>query len=643
MAFKVERKIDRKNLLRELANNKVDALEIIREALSNARDHGAGQVWIRTYKGPAPEHRVDVFLYNDGEGMPHDQLEAFWGISTSVKSQQNAIGYKGHGTKLFFACSRLSVATRCSDETIWRLTQLQSPHDSDAENVDILEMPANHKIAAEFKKMGHAPTHGVAILIEGCLFRDASDRFFSRRAIESYCDWFTVVGDVRSGLFNTRKEWHEFIHEGKDWTSLRDYEVPIRPILVHLCINGEKTYSSIGFGATTVGQEFLNAWPDDVDAWKTKAPELVAFGHRFADHFESRLGARTVKDDRTALGLIKAADFAGESQYALIMRVEGQRRQVETYREATRTGVANEYRFDDRFGLWLCKDFIPIAQRNDLLSAALSRATERVKKRFRFELGKTRFWQIFVNHQSFVLTANRNELANAREHEDKIIELVAQRITTALEEDAFAEWIENLQTAVVHEERTKELRAMSRRVESITEWFKKSGHDVNPAHAMGLERLDEGESLRMPMPQNEQEVFQLYTVLSGIYRVPLRLLEYNTNAGIDAIAQVRAPEIFDKAPPYARVEFKHILRANRAIGHFFDAIDAFICWSSEVGPLPEAGDSPTPGGEIRPRKPPRHVSGCDTHQVETTDANGVKRILPVLTLEKLFPSRKKGR
>lgn len=75
MAFKVERKINHKNLLRELANNKVDALEIIREALSNARDHGAGQVWIRTYKGPAPEHRVDIFIYNDGEGMPHDQLE----------------------------------------------------------------------------------------------------------------------------------------------------------------------------------------------------------------------------------------------------------------------------------------------------------------------------------------------------------------------------------------------------------------------------------------------------------------------------------------------------------------------------------------------------------------------------------------
>ncbi|WP_404364850.1 hypothetical protein ACIHQR_31720 [Corallococcus coralloides] len=44
----IKRKIDAKNLQRELAENKVDALELIREALSNAKDHGATQIWIRT-------------------------------------------------------------------------------------------------------------------------------------------------------------------------------------------------------------------------------------------------------------------------------------------------------------------------------------------------------------------------------------------------------------------------------------------------------------------------------------------------------------------------------------------------------------------------------------------------------------------
>lgn len=35
----VQRKFDRKNLVRELSENRTDPLELVREALSNAKDH----------------------------------------------------------------------------------------------------------------------------------------------------------------------------------------------------------------------------------------------------------------------------------------------------------------------------------------------------------------------------------------------------------------------------------------------------------------------------------------------------------------------------------------------------------------------------------------------------------------------------
>ena len=148
-----------------------------------------------------------------------------------------------------------------------------------------------------------------------------------------------------------------------------------------------------------------------------------------------------------------------------------------------------------------------------------------------------------------------------------------------------------------------------------------------------LEILDEDYSIRLPIPKNEQEVFHLYAVLSGRFGLPLRMIEYDTRVGINAVALVSDRKAFDSMIAYARVEFKYVLQPNRAIGHFFDAIDAFICWSvSGVGELLEASDAPEVVGKLRKRKPPRLASGIDAYEVEAINAKNESRILPVFTL-----------
>ncbi len=638
----IHRKIDQRNLVRELANNKVDALELVREALSNAMDHEASSVWIRTVRGAPPTHSIDVFIINDGEGMSNAQLEAFWGVSASVKPGSTSIGYKGHGTKLYFASRRLCVASRRAGESGWNLTLLDNPLESGSDNVEQVPLPEEHPLSIELAAVGLLSRTGVAILVEGCQFRDASERFLSRRTVESYCDWFTVIGDVRSGTFRTRAEFHETIHLKTDFSRLRVHERLIAPLVVHLRINGEDGYYPIGLGPSKPAGQFLLPWKEDVRRWEKTNAGLLAFGHRFADHHEAERGARRVRDDLTALCLTPADTFMDESPYALIIRVEGQRRQLQSYLEGSRQPLGGEYEFDERFGLWLCKDFVPVVQRNDLLQKALLRATEKVKKRFRFDLGRTRFWQVFVNHQALVLTANRNGMANMHEHEERIVARVAERIAEALKEDSFREWIENLQQAVVHGRRSKEVAAMNDRVDTITEWFRKSGNDVDPAQIDGLELLADDASLRLPKPTNEQEVFHLYTVLSGRYRVPLRVIEYDTRLGVDAVAQVVDRKLLDSPRANVRVEFKFQMQGNRAVGHFFDAIDAFICWSVVAsGELPEAGDNPS-SGTLQKRAKPRLSSGLDAYEVVYEDQKGNKRLLPVLVLERLFPSAKKG-
>lgn len=639
----IHRKIDQRNLVRELANNKVDALELLREALSNARDHGASNFWVRTVRGAPPTLSIDIFVLNDGEGLSNDQLEAFWGGSASVKPPSgSAIGYKGHGTKLYFASRRLSVASRREGEAEWNLTTLDNPLESGATAVEQSPLPPQHALNEELARVGLRDKTGVGILVEGCQFPDAAVRFMSRRSIESYVDWFTVLGDIRSGLFRNRSEFHETIFLKNELSRLRVHESPLIPITVNLRVNGEVEYRPIGFGPNKPASQFLVPWKEDVVRWEKTNPGMAAFGHRFADHHEAERGARRVRDDLTALCLTSVESFMDESPYALVMRVEGQRRQLQWYLEGSRQPVGGEYEFDERFGLWLCKDFVPIVQRNDLLQAALIRATEKVKKRLRFDLSRTRFWQVFVNHQALVLTANRNGMANTREHEEKIVNLVAERIAEALKEDSFREWIENLQQSVVHGRRSKEIEAMNQRAEEVTNWFKKSGADIEPTSVSGLDLLADDASLRLPKPTNEQEVFHLYTVLSGRYRVPLRVIEYDTRLGVDAIAQVVERKLFDAPRATARVEFKYQIQGNRAIGHFFDAIDAFVCWSVlSSGELPEAGDNPQ-SGTLRKRAKPRLSSGLDAYEIEYTDSKGNKRLLPVIVLERLFASAKRA-
>jgi len=638
---RMKRTIDTKNLVRELANNKVDALEMVREALSNAVDHGASSVWIRSFRGAPGKTTTDILLINDGEGMNREQLSAFWGVSSSVKTDPSrAIGYKGHGSKLFFSARRLSVASRHHTAAHWELTSLDNPLESSADELEIRELPADHLLATELAGVGLTGKQGVAILVQDCQFHDA-DRFFDRHAIESYCDWFTIVGDVRSGLFKTRAEFHAFVSAGKDLEQLRVGERPLSVLTVYLRINGEPDYSALGAAKSGRAAQHLDAWDHDAKVWRSSnTPGMAAFGHRFADHFESESasGARRVRDDRTALCLTDRSGFTEDPKYALVMRVEGQRRQLDTYKEGSRQSIRGIFDFDTRFGLWLCRDFIPIVQRNDLLLRALSRATEKSKKRLRFDLSRTRFWQIFINNQDFLLTANRNDVANRLQHEESIVEMVAGSIAEELKKDAFREWIENLQTAITADRRNKEIEAMKERVDRVTNWFRKAGQDVEPT-TVSLERIDEEDSLRLPRPSSEQELFYLYAVLSGRYRVPMRVLEYDTRLGVDAVAQVQDRMLFTPPMATARVEFKYALHGNRAIGHFFEAIDAIICWEvTSTGNLPEAGDKPT-GGTLRKRASPRTQSKLDTHEVEYTDSKGNTKIIPVLALSRLFTKK----
>jgi hypothetical protein len=624
-------KIDVRNLVRELAENKVDSLELLREALSNAKDHHASRIWIRTTRGPRNE--VSVLLVDDGDGMDQHGLEAFWGVGASAKPAR-CIGYKGHGTKLYFGSQRLTVATRPTTSRSWQISVVDDPPNAAGNSIDVRDIGAADGLHSELTNLGLIEGTGTAILIENIRFGDGA-KLLNRRAIESFCDWFSVIGDIRSGLFETRIDFHAALNEGGAATeSLRPHEGAIHPIEVNLQVNGESRFFPIGFGPTAQDKEFFARWADDIAANK---PGVVAFGHRFADQNVSAAGAHRIRDDLTALRLTTPENWVNEDGIAIVARVEGHRRQRETYLEASWQNHPGLYGFENRFGLWLCRDFIPIVQRNDLLKQALERAS---KGRLQFDFNTTRNWQVFLNYQEFLPTSNRNDISNQRELESKFVQALVDLFSQALKDHSFQEWVLRLRRARHERQRNQEMQYMDDRREDVERWLRSppKGDAVDAMAVAGLRQLESDDTLVMRAPRSEQELFYLYGLLSARYEMPIQILEYDTHEGVDAIAQVRNPALISPRNVHGRIEFKFDVSANNAIDHFFDAIDAIVCWKVDrTGQIYEQTSSGDTIGRLQKRAAPLLSPAIDTHEIVYMSGK-IERVIPVLQIAELFAS-----
>jgi hypothetical protein len=541
---------------------------------------------------------------------------------------------------LYFDCEQLSCATN-TDHTKWLLTTLQDPGSSEATEISVEELPREHRLQKEISAIGI--THGTAIWMQGVKFHD-SVRFLSRPQIESYCDLFTFVGDVRSGLYDTRREWHASL-EQVEAVGLLSEQVPLSPITMYLRINGETAFVPLGLGKSQQADTFFGAWQDDTKAYGTK-PGLCAFGHRFADVHLSESGATRVRDDLSAIRLTSPLDWSdANTGLSIVARIEGHRRQRETYREAQWQNHSGVYGFESRFGLWLCRDFIPIVRRNELLQEAIERAT---KHRLRYELGITRNWQVFVNHQGFLPTANRGGISNESQHTEGVVAQLTTLLERAFKNDEFRKWVERLRSATLAKRRAEEAAYMEERREAIRTWYaaSKRSNEIELTRAdEHLDRYEDSDSILLREPTSEQEVFYIYALLAGRYRLPVHILEYDAQEGVDAIALLRERALVpvdSSATPFIRLELKNVVTANNSLQHFFEAIDCVLCWRVDrTGDIFER-DSQGDTGILRKRVKPVLNPPLDTYEIEH-EFRGSKRVIPVLELSKLWPPIKKSR
>lgn len=147
--------------------------------------------------------------------------------------------------------------------------------------------------------------------------------------------------------------------------------------------------------------------------------------------------------------------------------------------------------------------------------------------------------------------------------------------------------MDRLRAATLAKRRAEEAAYMDERREAVRSWYSatKRPDEIELTEAdEHLERYEEDESLLLRAPVSEQEVFYVYALLAGRYRLPIHILEYDAQEGVDAIALLREKALVPAAPggtPFIRLELKHVLKPNTSLQHFFEAIDCVLCWRVE--------------------------------------------------------------
>jgi len=248
-----------------------------------------------------------------------------------------------------------------------------------------------------------------------------------------------------------------------------------------------------------------------------------------------------------------------DKKYQAIFYVEGdaiKREYNAMLRRPGYTAPEGAYTVRERYGLWLCKDYIPIAPKNEWI---VTKGTEYVK------------FHAFFNFPGFRLTANRGSVENTPTEIMKDIETVVRKIykeITESEDWDSLEWLEQEASGELTKEREK------------------TDYEKRIKRTKGVRVAEyKGYTLVEPVKENkyysEQGVYSLFLILNILapHLFPFQIVDYDTHFGIDVIARGHSDLSLDKSQLHY-IEFKGKLTSS--LNHSFKYLKNIVCWDTDI-------------------------------------------------------------
>jgi len=356
----------------EIANDFANPLDLVREAISNAFDAHATDIRLEfETELIAGETTSVIRLTDNGEGMGRTELQSFFDLGNSTRrADKTTIGEKGHGTKVYFNAKKLIVDTQRNG--IRYVASLDAPfsrlHDRKIPEVIVREEPSE------------TTSSGTTITIYG-YNNNRRDRFTHSR-IRDHIYWFTKFGSI------------------------------------------EKQFGNEAFANVKLHLKGLDQ--DDF--------ETLDFGHPFpkeSDTVNALFETHLVQaPNYYCRKIVKNGSLPNhpEVRYNAIFSVEGMRVKYDNNPMLRHRGYPapeGAYTVQERYGLWLCKDFIPVQRKNEWIT---TKGTEFTKV------------HAFFNCQALKLTANRGSIDNTPAEILQDVELVVRSTYQEITESD--EWLQ---------------------------------------------------------------------------------------------------------------------------------------------------------------------------------------------------------
>jgi len=492
-----EPKVNPVNEFKEIASNFSNPLEIVREAISNSLDAGATEITLlfdtTSHFG---EDLFRVVIKDNGKGMDEIELESFFDLGNSTKiNDPNTIGEKGHGTKVYFHSKHVNVTTYKGSLCI----KASMPDISKCLSQGIVP-PYEYHISSNENN-----SRGTEIEILG--FNSNKYSVFKQDIIRDYILWRTKFGGIDKQ-----------------------------------------------FGVKTFDDCIVKLKGLDVSEL-----EVIKFGHKFPNE---SLNANKLFDEYNN----NAPDYFCKRweengtlpnfphiKYQAIFFVEGKYVKYEYNPMLRRQGHRapdGSYTIQERYGLWLCKDYIPIQRKNEWI---ISRGSEYTK------------FHAFFNCQNFRLTANRGSVEATSPELMNDIENIVKKLydqITSSEEYAVLDWLQGESKG--YDTVAKEKREYERRKKLALK-----------------QRVAEYKGFKLYEPQLESGVHALLMQLSILEPTlfPFEMIDYNTNTGIDILVREKNNLTVDQTRIFY-VELKNSL--DKTFNHSFEYLHSIICWDTNI-------------------------------------------------------------
>ncbi len=520
-------------------------IQIFREAFQNSVDEDATEVYcLVKMERRLGQEDLYIDIWDNGTGLRKDNAECFFGLAKSTKVDKNKtpltgkLGYKGHGTKVFFKSERVEICSKIPNGKVWgvilddAVKQIRDSNNfkySDFLNEEDLSFKFPKEFKSGFFVRIKNPTH----------FKTQFTRFMlNHMYMKDYTKWYTVFGNIRASFFKPGKRKYLYLHGLNIDHFMKGYNdlKSIDPVPEFVKLDG------IDFEKITMGHYFP---PERVaDKQMQQYAKKVGLNKPYSDYY-----SKEIFKDRVYLDNNLFFDF--------IIHVEG----YETKRRydilLSKRGPSpidkNLLHTDgERYGLWACKGGVPIEKIDDWIIGGRG-------------VGTYTYLHAFVDCDAFELTGTRGSIRNT---DIEIIQKIKDKINERLSDRKIKNDLAERQAWEEHE---RTLRSIDDDQNELRRRFKDS-ESKKMIHLPEGQIVFEPTKTRNGYSESESLILliQLLTLYPKLF--PFKIMDYNTTKGIDFVTKK------GEHPEY--IELKGTMQSK--VNHSFRYIYKFICYDIDL-------------------------------------------------------------